>query len=466
MIHVYKIFSVAAIFLFLNVAGCSVSKGELHKKVSLYSTGNGVVSIYLDTDGTTQSHQLKFHQLELYSQGIWYPVSKADNHATTSVSGHQRLLALDSLPANDYSRVRFKIDIVDDSGELLRSQHSELPLTDPLQLKKSDSRCLFIRQQLTNNPISTPIHQWLTVSPQQVPLTDELLYILCPDIHTLYLARVDQYRIVAAYPLEGDVVDMVLDEQRRLLYLLDKKNLFVQRYDTSTQQLTDRIPLPLMESPKGIELSADGETLYVIDPFNRQLLSINAFNGTLKNSANIGYDPTLSHWYKHNDTEYLALISKTDQQLIVVNASTLNLQFSNSAGQTPQDIIYADESLFVTDQFNHHILKFSPETGQQLAKISTNGSPQFLEVDPINQNILITLKEKSITFLPFGQQMTVRKAACNDNPGDLVISNNRRLLFVANPDIRKITILDLLSQQQLSTLDVGSSATVLAVQEP
>lgn len=466
MTHVFRIINLTALLLSLYLTGCSAPVVPTQKMQLPYSTVNGIVSLYFDTGHSLQLNKLKFDQLELYSQGIWYPLSGTKSETQTAVSGKQKLLALGSLPANDYSRIRFKIDIIDNNGALLRSQHSELFLTDVLQLKKSDSRCLFIRQQVTANQTSTPINQWLTVAPQRAPLTDELLYILCPDIHTLYLARVDQYRIIAAYPLDGDVVDIVLDDKKRLLYLLDKKNLYIQRYDTSTQQMTDRIPLPLMESPQGIDLSDEGDSLYVTDPFNRQLLSINAYNGTLQNSRIIGYDPILTHWYKHNETEYLAIISKTDQQLIVVNASTLNLQFSSSAGQTPRDIIYADESLFVTDPFNRHLLKFSPETGQQLAKISTNGSPQFLEVDPVNQNVLITLNEGAVTFLPFGQQMTVRKASCNSGPSDLVISNNRRLLFVANPEINKITVLDLLSQQQLSTLDVGSAATVITVQEP
>ncbi len=163
----------------------------------------------------------------------------------------------------------------------------------------------------------------------------------------------------------------------------------------------------------------------------------------------------------------MALISKADQQLIVLNATDLTPLYSVAAGQSPQDVIYADHSLFVTDAFNRQILQFAPETGQISAKISTNGSPHRFAVDRLNQNILVTLQDqRTVTFLPFGQQMSVRKAPCGANPGDLQISENRQLLFVANQTDNQITVLDLLSQQRISTLTIGATPTVLVIQEP
>ena len=452
--------------LLLLLTGCTAAHKQSLKPPHLLPSTGGIVSIYLNVDQPIQQDHITFDQLELCSDSVWYPLTSIENIRSTNVI-KQKLIAVDSVPTGIISKIRFRVEITDQEGNKEVSQHSELSLTEPFELHNGSSQCLFLHGQLHLARPNTPIQTWLTVSPQKAPLTDELLYILCPEIHSIYLARMDQYRIIAAYAVEGEVVEMKLDATKRLLYLLDKKNLLIQRFDTTTQLMTDRIPLPLTESPQGLEISANGDTLFVTDPNNRQVLSINTYNGTLTNSVSVGYDPTRPHFFTHNGTDYLAILSKADQQLIVLDTEDLAPLYSVAAGQSPQDIIYADQSLFVADEFNRQILLFEPETGQIRAKISTNGSPQRFAVDPLNQNILITLQDQhAVTFLPFGQQMTVRKAPCGASPGDLKISNNRQLLFVANQTENQIIVLDLLSQQQISTLTIGATPTVLVIQEP
>lgn len=451
--------------ILLLISGCTgVSK---HSPSLLPPLPSGeIISIYLNVDHPIQENQITFDQLELCSDSVWYPINSTAEIRSTAVV-NQKLIAIGAVPTGLISKIRFKVEITNQEGKKEVSQHSEVNLTEPVEIYKGGSHCLFLNGQLNLAHPNTPIQKWLTASPQKAPLTDELLYILCPEIHSLFLARLDTYQIIAAYPLEGDVVEMKLDADKRLLYLLDKKNLLLQRFDTTTQQMTDRIALPLTDSPQGLEISTTGGTLFITDPINRQVLAINAYNGTLTHSIKVGYDPTRPHFFTHNGSDFLAILSKTDQQLIVLNASDLTLIYSVATGQSPQDIIYAEQTLFVSDAFNRQILQFEPEMGQLLAKISTSGSPDRFAVDLFNQNTLITLQDNNaVTFLPFGQQMTVRKASCGTNPGDLKISNNRQLLFVANKSVNKITILDLLSQRQISTLSIGSTPTTLVIQEP
>lgn len=452
--------------LLLLLGGCLTPLEQSIMTAPIVHSSDAIISIYLNIEQPIQQNQIVFEQLELCSDSVWYPIDNIKSISSTDLI-KQKLIAVGSVPTGLISKVRFKIDITNQEGKKEVSQHSELTLTAPFELHKTDSQCLFLHGQLHLAHPNISINKWLSASLQRAPLTDELLYILCPEIHSLFLARLDTYQIVASYPLEGDVVEMKLDKQKRLLYLLDKKNLQLQRFDTTTQQMTDRIPLPLTESPQGLDISENGDTLFITDPINRQVLTINAYNGTVTHNAIVGYDPTRPHFFTHNGSDFLAILSKTDQQLIVLNASDLSSVYSVATGQSPQDIIYSEQALFVSDAFNRQILQFEPETGQLLAKISTSGSPDRFAVDLFNQNTLITLQDSNaVTFLPFGQQITVRLASCGTNPGDLKISNNRQLLFVANKSVNKITILDLLSQRQISTLSIGSTPTALVIQEP
>jgi DNA-binding beta-propeller fold protein YncE len=443
--------------------GCAVDPVARREPVDLSSAG--YLSVFLDYAEEDAPLRIKLSDLE-FSTGLeWIPLLSELQPTTDSVA--QQLIAAASLPTGRYERLRFQLAVMDPAGTLLRQEQVELPFGQPFEVKRGQSTCLFIYSRLSRQQLQQPLHQQLEVRQQQQPLSDELLYILCPEIQTLYVARVDSYRIVAAYGIGEDIADMVLDNRRRLLYLLDRRHRLVQRFNTVTQTLTDRIPLPLTDRPTYLGISDDGNTLYVSDPANRQLLQIDARTGILRQRRTSSYQPGKIYPFENQQQGYLAVLYPRDQQLQVLPAQTLTPLYSVNVGIEPHDLAYTEQALFVSDVFAQQLLRIHPLTGQTLQAISTIVTPGTLVADPVNRNLLVGLcQDQAVAFLPFGQQLIARRAAVDGCPADMTTAMRRRLLFVALEDSRQVRILDLASEKQLGTIPTASLPRVIVFQEP
>jgi DNA-binding beta-propeller fold protein YncE len=234
-----------------------------------------------------------------------------------------------------------------------------------------------------------------------------------------------------------------------------------------TQTLTDRIPLPLTDRPAYLGISDDGNTLYVSDPANRQVLQIDARTGILRQNRTSSYQPGKIYPFQNQQQGYLAVLYPRDQQLQVLPAQTLTPLYSVNIGIEPYDLAYTEQALFVSDTFSQQLLKINPLTGQTLLGISTIVSPGALTSDPFNRNLLVGLcQDQAVAFLPFGQQLIARRATVDGCPADMVTARRRRLLFVALENEPQIRILDLASEKQLGTINIASLPKVIAFQEP
>jgi DNA-binding beta-propeller fold protein YncE len=429
-------------------------------------TSAGYLTLFLNNSAQENRLNLTISNVEIYTEPLWYPLTAPSNPSNDGTLA-QHLIAAAPLLVGNYERIRFQLTITDLAGTLLRQQQTELPLQHPLEIKQGSSSALFLNSNLTPQDLSQPLEQQLSLWGQQQPLADELLYILCPNIQTVYVARVEPCQIIAAYGVGNDIADMVIDNERQLLYLLNRHQRLIQRFDTVSQTMTDRIPLPLTDRPGGIGIDVNGDTLYVTDAVNRQLLQIAADNGTLQQQLIIGYQPGTPYPFDHEYQSYLALLSKRDQQLVVVQTETLTPLYSINAGQQPNDIVYANQALFVSDTFGQQLLQIAPETGKIQARISTNSMPSSIIADPTNNNLLIALAdEHKIAFLPFGQQLVARYTTISGAPSELAIAQQRRLLFATTPKQNRVSVIDLPSERQINSICVAGTPTAIAFQEP
>ena len=452
------------ILLLTILNGCAPLNSP-HKQEHIDLSSSGFLTLYLNHSTTENQLQIGLSEVEIYVESVWLPVAEA---AANQINHQleQQLIAAGTLPTGFYSRVRFQISVMDMTGTMLRQEQAELPLPHPIEIKSGSSSCLFVNSQLALRHLSKPLRQQLQAWSQQRSLTDELLYILCPEIQTLYLARVDPYRIVAARGIGAGIVDMVLDNNRKLLYLLDQRHRLIQRFDAINQTLTDRIPLPLTDRPGHLGISTDGNTLYVSDSGNRRLLQIDARNGLLRQQLTTSYQPDKLYPFNYQQQEYLAVLYSKDQQLQVMPAKTLVPLYSVGTGLQPSDLIFTNQSLFINDRFLRQITTIEPLSGLVQMRIATAFIPGTLAADPANRNLLIGMCQKAgIAFLPFGQQLVSRHTATTGCPTDLTLAHQRRLLFVAMKDKQQIGSIDMLSKQPLRVVNIASRPTIIAFQE-
>ncbi len=448
--------------LLLN--GCAVYPPSAEQQTTDLSSA-GFLSLFMNQSTAETQIQVLFTNIELYAEPLWFPLQASADHGIPANA--QTLLAAAALGSNSYTRIRFKLTITDAENKPLREEQTELRLPQPLVIKAGSSQCLFINSQLSLQTLDQPLQQQLTLWIQQPPLVDEILYILCPEIQTLYLAKLAPLQIVAAYGVGEDIADMALDKRKKILYLLDRRHRLIKKFDTISQSLTDRISLPLTDQPEYLGLSRDGQTLYVSDPSNQKILQLDSRSGNLLQQQTTRYPPGKIHPFSFQQQQYLAILYPRDQQLQVLSAETMKSLYTINAGLQPVDLVFSDENLFVSDSFSRQVLKITPLSGSIMMRITTAYPPGKLINDPVNRNLLIGFcKKHEIAFLPFGQQLVARRVKTAGCPADLAVAQQRRLLFVALGKQQQIKIFDLPSEKLLGSLELATQPGTIAYQEP
>ena len=458
---IFRLLAICLITTWL-LTGCAVYPSEQKQQTDLSSAG--FLTLFANQSVTESSVQISISDVEVYADPLWYPLDSLQT--TLQATESQQLIAASPLATDQYTRIRFQLTISTGKEELVRQEQTELRLAKALDIKAGSSHCLFISSQITLQSLDQPLQQQLSVWTQQRPLADEILYILCPEIQTLYVAKISPLQIVAAYGIGEDITDMVLDNRQKVLYLLDRRYRQIQKFDTVNQSLTDRISLPLTDQPGSLGLSDDGYTLYVSDPANQKVLQLDARTGNLVQQRTTSYQPGKIHPFTYQQQSYLAVLFPKDQQLQVMSAETMNPLFSAPVGIQPEDMVFSDQALFVSDSFSRQLLKIDPLTGNTIARITTAYAPGKLTDDSLNRNLLIGLcRKQAIAFLPYGQQLVARRVDTGGCPEDLVLARQRRLLFAALGKQQQVKIFDLPSETQIGTLNLATPPEKIVLQE-
>jgi len=463
MSHIFRLLTVWFITTW-SLTGCTVYPPD-HQQHTTDLSSAGFVTLFINRSGNNSPLRISISNIEIFAAPLWYPLNSPQN--TSPATDNQQLIAATALVSEHYTRIRFQLTISTDNDRLLRQEQTELQLREALDIKAGSSHCLFIASQITLQTIGQPLQQQLSVWRQQRPLADEILYILCPTIQTLYVAKISPLQIVAAYGVGEDIADMVLDNRNKILYLLDRHYRQIQKFDTINQSLIDRISLPLTEQPSYIELSDDGRTLFVSDPVNRKVLQLDTRTGNLLQHKTTNYQPGKLHSFTYQQQSYLAILYPNDQQLQVQSTETMDSLYTSSVGIEPTDLIFSNQDLFVSDSFSRQLLKIDPLSGNITAQVTTAYSPTKLTNDPLNHNLLIGLCRKpTIAFLPFGQQLVARRVEIDGCPADMALARQQHLLFVALEKEQQIQIFDLPSEKRIGTLNLATQPSAITLQEP
>ena len=448
----------------LFLTGCAAYPSAQQQQQQTDLSSAGFVTLFLNQSDTDSPLQISISNVEVFAEPLWYPLDSPQS--PLQATENQQLIAAAPLASDSYTRIRFQLTVSTGEDELLRQEQAELRLAEPFDIKAGSSHCLFIKSQITLQTLDQPLQQQLRLVRQQRPLADEILYILCPAIQTLYVAKIAPLQIVAAYGVGEDIADMVLDKRQKVLYLLDRRYRQVQKFDAVSQSLADRIALPLTDRPSYLGLSDDGHTLYVSDPSNQKILQLDARTGNLLQQRTASYQPGRVHPFTYQQQSYLAVLYPNDQQLQVLSAATMAPLYNVPVGVQPADLAFSDQALFVSDRFSRQLLKINPLSGNIMARINTAFAPGKLVNDPLNRNLLIGLcRKQAIAFLPFGQQLVARRVEAGGCPEDLALARQRRLLFAALGEQQQIKVFDLPSEKQIGTLSLATRPGTIVFQE-
>jgi len=455
------------VVMLVFIGGCVAGIGTGQQQ-SGPAADEALLSIYLETQGTCAAElALQLSNFVLRSDQGELPLSLDPVIVERGkAQGQQVLLGLARIPEGYYGELEMTFEVSAKAGSDGIGQPATMRLSKPLFLEGGDSQCLFVTWHLDDCRSGEDLSPKFSARGQGQPLSGNLLYALCSDINTLYLVRTDTRFVTAAIGLEDRVVELAVDSQRRLLYLLNSTRRSLQVFDLATQRLIDRLPLPLTVEPAHLALDVAGNNAFVSDPQARRVVKIDLDSGQMSAHQQVGLQPGRLISIDQDGSGFVAVCAPRTQQVFLLNADTLMIQRSLDTGLQPEHLWYANDRLYVAEAGSRTVTIFNPADGQQVSQVRLVGMPGELLASSNDNKIYVSMgRAGSLAVLGTGQFSSMRSIPVGTEAGALAASARRDQLYVANPMAHTVTVLNQASERESGVLSLGGAATDLVVFE-
>lgn len=453
-----------AIISLLIFTGCSTASDNARQSLKLRDR-EALLTVYMTTSGPAEiAASLTLKEVAVEVDAAWIALALPDVEVDyLQAKTRQQLIGAAVAPQGEHRRLRLRVvGLPGNEDQKDEVQEFVLSLPEPLTLRSGESKCLFVDLQLASErPGSQKLIPRFTAWGQGGVLGGELLYVLSPQLSTIYQARTDSHEVVASVGVPGPLEDMQLDDRRRLFVLSSgRRSIYV--YDCASGRIVDQIPLPATVSPGHMVLSSDFSFAYVTDSGSGEVLKIDLSTGNLDSRVRIGHRPQRLAYFIDGQ-EQLAVVSPNSQQVFILDANNLQLLRIIPVGIRPVSVAVAGGVLYVAEAGTHMVSEFDPSTGQQLASIPVGHRPEFLLDSGRGELYVSNSGERSISILQANQMAAFRRIATLENPISMELFARKRLLYVSHPARQQVSVIDLASEQQVAEISLGGAPGSLAV---
>ncbi|WP_139249276.1 YncE family protein [Malonomonas rubra] len=428
-----------------------------------FSDQQALLTVYLKSRGVVEEiAPLQFVGLSVQVDDIWIdldlPPASVDFQQQ---KGRQLLLGASVAPLGQHRSLRLLVRGLGEEGEL-RNFHLTLPET--LDLNRGDSKCLFIEWEMLregqgNGMVVPAFKAW----GQRPVLGGNLLYVACGELNTVYVTRIDNSEVVAAFGIPGPLAEICLDDVRQRLYVLSKGRRSIYVYDCANERLLDQILLSSSVSPEYMILSAGGRYAYVSDPTAGSVYKVNLSEGRMTVQRRLGHRP--GYLLEIDELNLLAVSSASSSQVFILNSDTLELNQAIQVGAKPHGLLYFAQSLYVAESASQSVSVYSPQSGRQIARISVDMGPLFLlSVDEETAYVSNSIGQ-SLSVLTAGQNVAFRRIGSVSSPAEMIHSSRKRLLYVVAKNSAYLTVIDQGTEKIVRSINYGGQPKSLALLE-
>lgn len=440
------------------------------RKAPRVTADQSLVSLYLSTTGVaTEKVELTVDGLALLIGDVWIDLpAEAQRLQRHILEGRQLLLGVGAFPVGECRRLRFNVKEVrlpGQAGPEIAEQSIDLPLARPLALSGSGSVCLFVDWHLQSPlPGEAPFVPRFSAHGQELPLGQDLAYVVCDDINTLYLVRTDTNFVTAALGLPGPLGELAVDSRRRRLYVLSTGDRAIHVFSSANTQYLERIPLSITVGPRNLCLSADGAFAYVSDPATNRVLKVDLERGVVAAQEIVGFRPERLHYFVADGRAWLAVSSPTAQRVYLLNGDSLALLREIPAGLETDSLLFYNDQLYVAERGSSSVSAFDYRSGRQLSRITVGWEPVYL-LGFDNKVFVSNQKDAALSVFHSGQNSTARRIPLDSSPFVMAASERRRQLYIAHREAHSLSVLDLSSERLISEIMLGGSPYFMAILE-
>jgi DNA-binding beta-propeller fold protein YncE len=454
--------------LLICVSGCATGMNSGVQK-SAPASDEALLSIYLETQGFCSSDiSFTLKDFVLHTDQEQVPLFLEPVVVVRrQVQDQQIFLGLATVPEGYYGQLDMTLVVGSAAGSESAEQTVTIRLPKTVALDNGESQCLFVTWHLTDCVSGEGrFIPKFSARGQGQPLAGDLLYILCDQINTLYLARTDTRFVVAAIGLDGQAGEMGIDAQRQRLYLVNRSQRSLQVFDLATHRLVDHIPLPLTLKPAYLALDVENNAAFVSDVLSRRVVKIDLETGQMMANQQVGLRPGRLVYIEQGGSGLVAVCAPMTQNVFLLNSETLAVQRTLETGLQPNHVLYIDGRLLIAEEGSQTVTTFDVANGQRLGQVRLIGKPGELLANADNGKVYVSNPQtSSLGVLGVGQFSSLRNIPSGVGPAALAMSERRGMIYVANPAAEMVTVLDRTSERVVGTISLGGGALDLAVYE-
>ncbi|NTV15022.1 MAG: hypothetical protein HGA96_14015 [Desulfobulbaceae bacterium] len=431
------------------------------------------ISLFLNIDrkNYAPAGRIKVISTELLIDDIWVPFSAVNVELSSNDPIiFQKYIGRQWVKGQSCFGIKVKVAVnkISDSVNDLRATEiafeSELLLQNPLSLMPGSRNVLFLEWNPTKSFSNLNMSsQSLTVSSSAKDrISENLLYVACPDIDTVYVVRADRYQVVDAFEVQGKPSYISVDSINKKLYVLAESTKKLIPLDIKTYYPGNEIIISLATSPNFMFVNANRDVAYVLDDYG-VITSIDLISGNMINRNRIGtscnYICYLSYINK------LAISSSLDQTVYIVNPDNLIVDDSIKLGSAPFGMISLNNYLYIAEGDINTVIVYDLSTKKIVKSVHVGFEPMRF-VSTFNSVYVTNFGDGSLSIIQ-GEQFNVSKELpVGESAREMVLMDKQKLIFVGEGECYgSLVAVDATANQVVARIELGARPLGIAATE-
>lgn len=411
---------------------------------------------------------LEISAVDVQQGDSWVSLNSAlQNADTKSLATSQRLLGRNTVPPGTFEAIRLTVQ----RAVLHRgSKETMLNLVDPVvvvpipesvSVRRGDSTSLFlswdVEKSLQGSAVFKPV---LYADLQHIPLLQDLLFVACPEINTVYAVRTDTNFIIGSIGIPGQPLYVELDFAAERLYVLTAADAKIKVVDLTRNEVRDQFDIPMLPTPTFMTLSPDFRSAYLLDMKNNAVVRLDLATGVVAAQAEIEYQPLYALFIA--DQGQLAISASFTKSVYLLDPERLTILDKFIVGDIPDGMIYLEDQVYITEGDAGSVTVFDLKNRKILHQINTGVGPHRLVVGD-SQIFVANRGSGSVSVLLPGQLNAFSQIDISGEPGEMVFSETRRWLYVGDAESGVVAVIDPGTYQVVNRIELAARPQGLTI---
>lgn len=463
----FSIFTVSLFFLFVLhvLAGCVPVTNNFQSVPVENAADKGRLSFFLnllEIDGPDLTMRISAIQLKTEDGALVTHPLDLLNVESGKIKGGQKFLARMALEPGKYTQVRLLLSEAGQVGvqgnQLLPLKESEavLDLRSPLDIVVGDSKSLFFSWDTRKSLVDNQFYPALLVAPTLKKLIANVAYVACPEIDTVFMISTEQNRVIDSLGIPGGPTYLAQNTNGRSdeVDVLAAQDLRLYVFSSTTNNLTEKYNLTMLNRPVHFALSPNGRWSYIIDQQLGTVSRMDMSSGTMDKQVRLNFDPMYILYLEKYDLVAVSL--RISQTVVLLNAETMEQTRTISTGGSPDGLRLVDEKLlYIAESGTNSVMIYDLDSNTMVKRVSVGFQPRRI-LHTGNYVYVANYGENSISTFRHGLLTTSRTVPFPGQPLEMVYDDNTNWVYVGNRKTMSLEVMNSLTNAFAGNIELGA----------